>query len=204
MEEAFTDDRILAEHRSYDADEVDAFLVQIREGVARLKSETLAALDRAATAEEALARTDEERTALLGGKVITTQQALDRALADARREAADIVSEAQARADRLLTTAQAQAELTAADPPGSSDNLFADLRRSLAAGAGLDAPVGSHADEMAPDEMAPAGPSHPIQPAIVPLGRQPLRRRSSVTVGALTSYLNRRRRKVNRSRFPGE
>jgi len=111
MNQAQNGGRILTEHRSYDADEVDAFLSRVRAGVARLKKERQAAIDRAVVAE----RRDEERATALGRRIVNMQQALDIALAGARREADDLISEAQARADRILAAAEAKAQVVAND-----------------------------------------------------------------------------------------
>jgi len=106
MDQARTGSRILNERRSYDADEVDAFLHRVRVGVTRLKKERQAAVDRAAAAE----RRAEEQATALGQRVVRMQEALDAALADARREADDLIAEARARADRMLVAAEAKAQ----------------------------------------------------------------------------------------------
>jgi hypothetical protein len=115
---------MLREHRSYDADEVDAFLRQVRRRVAELKRGWKAALDRADAAEQALARGEERLTEMLGNRLVEAQRTIDAALADARLEADDLLAEAYGRADRIIVAAEAKVRPMRTEPsPSPSPTL---------------------------------------------------------------------------------
>lgn len=149
MTEPATRAKLLTARRSYDADEVDAYIQRVRLGVARLKADKRAWEERAGAAEDALAERGEDRAGLVGRTLVGAQHALDEALAEARREADGIVAAARAEAHALVARAEDRARSILAEvsrrdlrdndpadiwqprPTDVADPYFSELKRSL-------------------------------------------------------------------------
>jgi len=125
--------------RGYHQDDVDEFLERVAAGIEILQERMRQATDRAVRAEQKLSETTEADDAMRRTLVLA-QRTADAAVAEARQQAQQIVTTAQAEGEQIVRAADDAARRIAED---AQRDLWADIARLEAAREALRADIAS-------------------------------------------------------------